>query len=156
MVLDKSDFLLDEQIRQVIVSLEPEWSAKRLTFDLELPKTKYHGSQTLMSQVWQNIISNAIKFSNPENKISITINSDENICVRITDYGIGMDSETQKHIFEKFYQGDLSRSSTGNGLGLSIVSEILRLHNAKIRVESEQNKGSTFTIMLSPQNSHQP
>ena len=67
-----------------------------------------------------------------------------------------MDSETQKHIFEKFYQGDLSRSSTGNGLGLSIVSEILRLHNAKIRVESEQNKGSTFTIMLPPQNSHQP
>lgn len=146
---DKSEFLLDEQIRQCIVSLEPEWKKKNIEFDLDGQKVKYYGHKSLMAQVWQNLIGNAIKFSKNNSKISISITPlDKNTIVTITDYGIGMNEETQTHIFDKFYQGDTSRSSSGNGLGLAIVKRILEISNATISVESHENQGTTFTVIL--------
>ena len=148
-IIDKTEYLLDEQIRQSIVSLEPEWKEKNIEFDLDLVKTKIYGSKPLMAQVWQNLIANAIKYSNNKGKVSISIKKqDDNIVVKITDNGIGMSEETKEHIFEKFYQGDTSRSSSGNGLGLAIVKRILELCNATIDVESVEEKGSTFTVVL--------
>lgn len=148
-IIDKTEFLLDEQIRQCIVSLEPEWKNKQIDFDLDLIQTKYYGSKSSMALVWQNLIGNAIKFSKNKGKISISIQNDnDNIVVKIADNGIGMSEETQKHIFDKFYQGDTSRSSAGNGLGLAIVKRILELSNATITVESQEGKGTIFTIVM--------
>jgi len=148
-VLNKEKFLIDEQIRQCIVALEPEWSKKNIDFELNLEKTEFCWSKSLMESVWSNLISNAIKYSNNKDKITITTQSeDDKIVVIISDTGIGMDSETQKHIFKKFYRGDSSRSASGSGLGLSIVNKVVNLCKGTITVESEIKKGSTFTVIL--------
>ena len=149
MVIDKTNFLLDEQIRQSILTLEPEWSAKNIEFDLNLTKTIYNGSKELMSQVWQNLIGNAIKFSHDSGKISISIKKERGkIVVTITDEGIGMSEETLNHMYEKFFQGDNSRASVGNGLGLSLVSRIIAISEGEISATSKLGEGTTFTIIL--------
>ncbi len=141
--------MLDEQIRQCILDLEPEWSKKDINFNLTLPQTKYTGQQELLAQVWQNIIGNAIKFSNQKGKINIKILQNiDNITISIADNGIGMTPETTKRIFDKFYQGDTSHSREGNGLGLALVKRILKICKSEISVQSELNKGTTFTITL--------
>lgn len=147
-VPDKTEFLLDEQIRYCILGLEPKWQKKNIEFDLKLPKTTFYGSKDLLSQVWQNLIDNAIKFSNDNGKISISLTSNEETIFRITDNGIGMSEETQKRIFDKFYQGDTSHSKDGNGLGLALVSRILKIYNGEISVSSKKNYGTTFVVTL--------
>lgn len=147
-VPDKREFLLDEQIRHCILTLEPKWQKKNIEFDLKLPHTTYFGSQELLEQVWQNLIDNAIKFSNDNGKISIYLTSNENTTIRIIDNGIGMDEQTLKRIFDKFYQGDTSHSKDGNGLGLALVSRILKISNSQINVTSKIGKGTTFVVTL--------
>ena len=148
-VPNKTNFLLDEQIRQSILFLEPEWAKKNIEFDLDLPEIKYYGSQDLLSQVWQNVVGNAIKYSEQNKTIKIKLYKQQNIvCIEVVDQGIGMSEEVQKHIFDKFYQGDKSRSAEGNGLGLALVSRILKICNGEISVSSQQGKGTTFVISL--------
>ena len=147
-VPDKTEFLLDEQIRHCILSLEPKWQKKNIEFDLKLPKTTFYGSKDLLSQVWQNLIDNAIKFSGDNGKISISLTCNDETIVRISDNGIGMNEETQKRIFDKFYQGDTSHSKDGNGLGLALVSRILKISNGEISVSSKENHGTTFVVTL--------
>ena len=148
-VLKKKEFLLDEQIRQCVVGFQPEWTKKNINFNLDLPKTAYFGSEELISQVWQNLISNAIKFSNKDGEISISIKQEEkNILVSVEDNGIGMTKETLQKIFDKFYQGDTSHSSEGNGLGLALVKRILKICDGEINVSSEKDKGTKFIVAL--------
>lgn len=105
--------------------------------------------EELLEQVWLNLIDNAIKFSSINVKISIRLNQTANaVIVQIHDHGIGMSDETITRIFEKFYQGDKTRSHEGSGLGLSLVKRILDLYGAKIQVESKLHVGSTFTVEL--------
>ena len=149
LVVNKTEFLIDEQIRQCIVSLEPEWQKKNINFELDLPATKYWGSKELINQVWQNLIGNAIKFSEQNGEINISIkNINNQIFVNIKDNGIGMDQETQKRIYEKFYQADSSRASEGNGLGLALVKRIIAISGGEILVTSEKGQGSCFTVVL--------
>ena len=105
--------------------------------------------EELLQQIWMNIISNAIKFSNENGKIDINLASHSNyIVVTIKDYGCGMDEETINHAFDKFYQGDKSHSREGNGLGLSLVKRILDICLGEIKIESKLNEGTTITINL--------
>ena len=146
---ENSDFLLDEQILQVVVSLEQKWTEKEIEFDVDMPQTKYYGYESLLMQVWSNIIGNAIKFSPHGGTIGIKLEVDtDNIVVRISDSGIGMSEATQKHIFEKFYQADTSRKSEGNGLGLALAAKIVEFCGGAIDVESELGKGSCFIVTL--------
>lgn len=147
--LNKKNFLIDEQIRQSILDLEPQWSKKNIEFKLDLPKTEFYGPEDLIGQVWQNIIGNAIKFSNDNGEIAISISqTDDDIHITIADNGIGMDEATASKIFDKFYQGDTSHSSEGNGLGLALVSRIVKICDGLVSVKSELNKGSTFFVTL--------
>lgn len=145
-------YRLDEQIREAVVLLEPKWSKKNIDFDINMPKIKYTGLQSLVFQVWVNIISNAIKFSDSGGTITINLKAKQD-CIRVwvNDEGIGMSEETQSHIFDKFYQGDTSRRSEGNGLGLALCKEILDNCNGKIYVISKQGQGSTFMVELERQ-----
>lgn len=148
-IIDNQEFRLDEQIRKAVIVLEEKWSVKNIEFDMELPKTMYCGSESLLSQVWINILDNAIKCSYENGVIDVRIlRTEENIVVSVRDYGIGMSLEVQKHIFEKFYQGDHSRQSEGNGLGLALVKRILELCHGAVKVESEMGQGSTFVVTL--------
>ncbi|MBQ3493926.1 MAG: HAMP domain-containing histidine kinase [Clostridia bacterium] len=147
--IDKSEFMLDEQIKQCIIALEPEWSSKQIEFELDLPEIKCCGSKMLLSHVWQNLLENAIKFSYEKGKISVVlVEKGGEIFVNISDNGIGISEEVKNHIFEKFYQADTSHSSKGNGLGLALVKQIVEIHNGEIFVESQPQNGTTFTIVL--------
>ncbi len=142
-------FSLDEQIRRVILLLENKWSEKNIELDLELDEVNFIGDEELMHQVWTNLITNAIKFSNNGGVLKIVLKKEDNeIHVRIEDNGIGIADEDKDRIFEKFYKGDKSRNNDGNGLGLSIVKKIIELHNGTVYFQSELGKGTTFFIEL--------
>lgn len=145
----KVKFSLDEQIRKCILLLEHNWSKKNIEFDIDLDRTEYLGDEELLQQVWINLISNSIKFSHDNGKIDISLkNLDSHIEVKVIDYGIGMSKETANRVFEKFYQGDKTHSSEGNGLGLPLVKRILDICGGSITVESELNKQTSFIVNL--------
>ena len=149
MVLDSKEFRLDEQLRKAVLVLENKWAVKNIEFDMEMQKQIYYGSEQLLYQVWINILDNAIKHSPQGGIIQISIQETENaMTVYITDQGDGMTGEIQKHIFEKFYQGDSSRKTEGNGLGLALVKRIVDLCKGEISVESAPGKGATFALSL--------
>lgn len=146
---DTLPYNVSEQIRQSILQLERKWEQKGIEFDLDLGNCIITCNPDLLKQVWVNLIDNAVKFSPCGGKI--LIRADKSGChftFRISDSGIGMAHRTQEKIFERFYQGDLSHSTEGNGLGLSLVTKIVALHRGTIQVESEPGKGSTFTVTL--------
>ncbi len=146
---ESATFLLDEQLRQMILLLEPQWKKKHLTMDVDLHSVKYTGNEELLCQVWINLLDNAIKFSPIGATVEISLQVKEGVLeVAIADYGIGMDEETKEHLFDRFYQSDKSRSTEGNGLGLSLVYRILQLYGGEISVDSTQSEGSCFTIKL--------
>lgn len=142
-------YQLDEQIRQSLVMLAPKWSAKEIDMDIELDDIYITNSESLLMQVWLNIIGNAIKFSPVGGRITVRLFKDSGVIVAtVRDEGIGMSGETLKHIFEKFYQGDTSHRSEGNGIGLSLVKKILDLCGGRISVTSAEGEGSTFKVTL--------
>lgn len=127
-VMNKKEYRLDEQIRKSILMLESKWAEKDIEFDMDLPRQMYYGSEQLLEQVWSNIVDNAIKHSPIKGIIHVSIEKSETyLSVTISDHGDGMSEEIQKHIFEKFYQGDSSRKADGNGLGLALVQTIVDL-----------------------------
>ena len=147
--ISKSEFSLDEQIRQIILLFEQDWTNRNINLDIDLDKVDYIGNEELLAQVWQNIIGNAMKFTPDNGLIKISMKkSNNNITVSVVDNGIGMDKDTQSRIFEKFYQGDKSHALKGNGLGLALVKQIIDFHNGNISVSSQEGKGSTFKIDL--------
>ncbi|ETI98416.1 MAG: Integral membrane sensor signal transduction histidine kinase [Veillonella dispar DORA_11] len=147
--ISKSEFSLDEQIRQIILLFEQDWTNRNINLDIDLDKVNYNGNEELLAQVWQNIIGNAMKFTPDNGLIKISMKkSNDNITVSVVDNGIGMDKDTQSRIFEKFYQGDKSHALKGNGLGLALVKQIIDFHNGNISVSSQEGKGSTFKIDL--------
>lgn len=145
----KNRFRLDEQIRQSIFSLEPKWTEKEIDFDIDMDSVMYEGYESMMMHVWINLIDNAIKFSPKSGVIGITLSEvNEELCFVIRDHGVGMTEEELKHIYDKFYQGDTSHRSEGNGLGLSLVRRILRISGGRISVESVPGEGSSFSVYL--------
>ena len=148
-VTDKTEFFLDEQIRTCLLLLEKQWSTKNIELNIDLDEVKYCFNETMLSHVWVNLLGNAVKFTPPSGTISCTLRKHpSHITVAISDTGCGMDENTQKHIFEKFYQGDTSHAGDGNGIGLTIVGRILVLCGGRIEVNSEPGMGSTFTVTL--------
>jgi|AKZA01.1.fsa_nt_gi Signal transduction histidine kinase len=147
--LEKGCFNLTEQIRTAILTLENNWNSKKMNLDIDLEEINYEGNEDLLFQVWINLLENAIKFTNTGGSIGVKLWQKENkIHVKITDTGVGIPPEIRKRIFEKFYQGDNSHNTEGNGLGLALVWRIINLHDGFIDVESMKGQGSTFTVIL--------
>ncbi len=146
---ERTTYALDEQIRQTIVALESKWHEKEIEFDVELDSVRYTGVENLMYHVWSNLLDNAIKFTPRQGIVSIRLkSSNEQIICSIADTGIGMNVETKAHIFDKFYQGDVSHQSEGNGLGLALVKQILDINKGTIEVASAISEGAKFMIKL--------
>lgn len=142
-------FRLDEQLRQVVAQLEPQWSAKGISFRVRLDEAELLGWEQVLPYVWSNLISNAIKFSPSGSVIALTLlEQRECAVVTVSDRGCGMEPDVQERIFEKFYQGDTSHKAEGNGLGLALVRQIVERSQGVVEVESQPGKGSTFRVIL--------
>lgn len=147
--VEKAPFRLDEQIRQVMVGLEPVWGPKDLQLELELEPLRYEGSENLLYHVWSNLISNGAKFSPAGGTLTVTLRqTGQQAVFSVTDRGPGMSQDVQRHIFDKFYQGDPSRRQEGTGLGLPLAKRVVQLCGGTISVESAPGEGSTFTVNL--------
>jgi signal transduction histidine kinase len=148
-ITDQTEFELDEQLRNCIILLEKQWSKKNIEIIIDLEPIKFFSNAEILSHLWINLVDNAIKYTNDNGHITIICRENEdNIQFKISDDGNGMDESTQKHIFDKFYQGDRSRTIQGNGLGLSIAKRIAELCEGEISVESKLGCGTTFTVIL--------
>ena len=145
----KHPYRLDEQIRHVILHHENKWTGKNIDLRVEMDEIVYEGSETLLYQVWLNLFDNAVKFSKEGGIIEVGLRKMEGKAVfTLTDFGKGMTEEEQKRMFEKFYTGDRSRATEGNGLGLSIVKRIVDMHDGRIEVASREGEFTTLRLTL--------
>ena len=145
----KTKYRLDEQIRQAIVALESDWDKKYINIDADLTRIHYLGNEAMMHHVWTNLLSNAVKFSPENGTITMILRQSENgIIFTIDDQGPGLSEESQKHIYDKFYQADGSHKQEGNGLGLTLVKRILSIEGGTITCENLPEQGCRFTVHL--------
>lgn len=142
-------FNLTEALSQSVIEFETIIENKNLELNCDFDEITIFSSKSLLEIVWNNLISNAIKFTPNGGKIDITLKrKSQNVEIKVIDTGCGMTSETGAKIFEKFYQGDTSHSTQGNGLGLALVKKVIDILGGEISVQSEINKGSTFSVLL--------
>lgn len=147
---DKKLFNVSEQIRLAIALLEGKWSEKNINFDFDCGERFFIGNEEMMKQVWINLLDNAIKFSPQDGTIIIRVNKTiYGLAITIRDQGIGIPEEDLPHIFDKFYQGDRSHATKGNGLGLAIAYRIVKLHGGNLSVKETGENGTTFLVELS-------
>ena len=146
---NKTRYRLDEQIRQSVVALEPEWEQRGIEVDVELERAVYLGNEAVMRHVWDNLISNAVKFSPEGGSVRLRlVKKHSKLIFTVEDQGPGVSEEAKKHLFDKFYQGDSSHKEAGNGLGLALVKRILVLESGQISVENCPTGGCCFTVTL--------
>lgn len=146
---NRTRFRLDEQIRQSILAAEPAWEAKGIDFDVDLEELSYYGNEMLLHHVWDNLISNAIKFDPVGGSITIRLSKDpRGLRCTVADVGPGIPEEAAAHIFDKFYQADSSHRQQGNGLGLALVKRILVLEGGTVTAENLPEGGCQFTVLL--------
>ena len=149
--LTKHDFRLDKQIGNAVLMLEPQWSAKNIVVDAKIDKITVNADEELLSQVWINLLHNAIKFTPQNGRIEVFLTASGGIAeCKISDTGAGIAPADQVHIFERFYKVDKSRSRSlgGNGLGLSLCKKIVELHEGTITLDSSPGRGTVFIVRL--------
>ncbi len=145
-----SEYDLGEQLCECLLQFENVWEKKSIEIDTDIEdNVKIKADAELLSLVWNNLFSNAFKFTEEGGKVTVSLaKADGKAEIKIKDTGCGMTSEVGAHIFEKFYQGDTSHSVQGNGLGLALVKRVVDITQGEISVESTLGKGSTFTVKL--------
>lgn len=143
------EIALHDMLATAILHYEELIDRKGLTLDCDLEEMTLCSAPGYLELVWNNLISNAIKFTENGGRIGVSLTkSGENAVVRVSDTGCGISPEVGAHIFDKFYQGDTSHAGEGNGLGLALVKKVIDVLGGTISVESELGRGSTFTIVL--------
>ena len=144
--LDEYD--LGEQLCENLLQFEEVWEKKNLSIETDIEDdVRIRSDAELLSLVWNNLISNAVKFTPEEGTIGVSLKTEGNlVIVSVSDTGCGIRPEVGQHIFEKFYQGDTSHATQGNGLGLALVKRVVDILNGEIGVQSVYGQGSTFTV----------
>ena len=144
--LDEYD--LGEQLCENLLQFEDIWEKKNLNIETDIADdVRIRSDAELLSLVWNNLISNAVKFTPEDGTIGVSLKTEGNlVIVSVSDTGCGIRPEVGAHIFEKFYQGDTSHATQGNGLGLALVKRVVDILNGEISVQSVYGQGSTFTV----------
>ena len=142
------EFDLGEQLCASLLQFEDAWEGKNLEIETQIEEdVRIKSDPELLSLVWNNLISNAVKFTPEGGTVSVSLRTEDgSIIVSVSDTGCGMTPEIGQHIFEKFYQGDTSHATQGNGLGLALVKRVVDILNGEIGVQSIYGQGSTFTV----------
>ena len=146
----KTVFDLGEQLCESLLQYESIWEKSDIEIETEIEDdVKVEADAELLSLVWNNLFSNAFKFTGEGGKVRVSLTTDGHYAVvSVSDTGCGMTPEVGAHIFEKFYQGDTSRATQGNGLGLALVKRVVDIMQGEIGVESAVGKGTTFTVKI--------
>ena len=146
----RTTFRLDEQIRQIVILLEWQWADKTLRLDLELDELTVTADESLLYEVWLNLLGNAIKFTEAGGTVGVRLRQagSKTATIEVWDTGAGIPASDLPLIFERFHQADPNRGTSGSGLGLSIARKIAVLHGGDIAVRSEPGRGSSFTVTL--------
>ena len=141
---------LSEQLCECMLMFESAWEEKELNIETDIEdNVMVTGDSEMLSIVWNNLLSNAVKFTEKGGTIGLKVYSKGKCAVvSISDTGCGMNEETGRNIFNKFYQGDTSHAMSGNGLGLALAKRIIDIHQGEIRVESRLGMGSTFKVKI--------
>lgn len=141
---------LSEQLCEDLLQFESVWEEKQIEIDTQIEEDVWIKADVeLLSLVWNNLLSNAFKFTEPGGTVSVSLTSNEtHAIVCVSDTGCGISREVGQHIFEKFYQGDSSHATQGNGLGLALVKRVVDIVGGDISVESEIGHGTSFTVTL--------
>ncbi|WP_404331922.1 sensor histidine kinase [Mesobacillus maritimus] len=148
-ILKKKTFNVAQQLKELIRNHQWLINEKGIMLSYSLPDTEIIGDPSLLNTVWDNLLTNAIKYNKPDGSIEISINKNEEwITVTFKDTGIGLSHQEQERIFDRFYRADIARTRyvEGTGLGLSIVATIVTLHDGQINVTSKENEGTTFVV----------
>ena len=142
------EYDLGEQLCGCLLQFEDAWERKNLNIETDIAQdVRIRSDGELLSLVWNNLISNAVKFTPEGGTIGVSLKTEgTKVVVTVRDTGCGMKPETGRHIFEKFYQGDTSHATQGNGLGLALVKRVVDILNGEIGVRSVYGQGSTFTV----------
>lgn len=142
-----AEFRLDESLKSVVQKYRWRLEEEDIDISYKLAPVLFHGDAELLQNVWDNLLTNAIKYNKPGGSIEINLRSTDNgIAVSFKDSGIGIAEDAIPQLFERFYRVDAARKNDGTGLGLSIVQQIVTLHGGTIRVQSHSGEGSEFTI----------
>jgi signal transduction histidine kinase len=144
-----SRFNVSEQIRHTVILLENKWSAKNIDITFDSDDYSIFANSELLSQLWINLLDNAIKFSPAKTEIKIAVSQNgSDLIFTFSDQGKGMDENTAKHAFDKFFQGDISHKSNGTGIGLAISKRICELHGGNITIKSTGENGTVFEVII--------
>ena len=146
----KEAYYLGEQLCECLLQYENVWEEKDIEIDTDIDENVIvKADAELLSLVWNNLLSNAFKFTEPGGRVSLSLTSSGQYAeIKVKDTGCGMSPEVGKHIFDKFYQGDTSHSVQGNGLGLALVKRVIDIVQGEIEVESAKGIGTTFTVRI--------
>ena len=148
-IIQTESYSLDEQLRCCMLALEDKFDEKNIEFEADLDEVAITSDESLMEIVWNNLLTNTIKFTPKDGSVKIELRKEGNqAIVKVRDSGCGMSNETCQRIFDRFYQGDTSHSEEGNGLGLALVKRVVDLVDGTITAESELGQGTTFTVIL--------
>lgn len=144
------EFDLGEQLCACLLQYEGVWERENIEIETEIEENvTIKADRELLSLVWNNLFSNAFKFTLTGGSVSVSLTADvEYAIVKVQDTGCGMSAEVGSHIFEKFYQGDTSHATQGNGLGLALVKRVMDILKGEISVESTVGAGTTFTVKI--------
>ena len=146
----KKRFDLGEQLCECLLTFEDAWEAKNLEIETEMEDgVTVESDPELLSLVWNNLFSNAVKFTEDSGTVGLKLYTEkEHAVVEVSDTGCGISPEVGAHIFEKFYQGDTSHATQGNGLGLALVKRVVDIVGGEIAVNSIPGQGSIFTVKI--------
>lgn len=146
--LDKKDrFRIDEQIRDVILAMQVEWMAKGAEFDVEPEEVEIVGNCEMTYHIWQNLISNAVRFVDRGGKITVRLKQEDCVVCTVANTGVPLPKEEQPLNFQPFYRGMREDRAQGSGLGLAIVQKIVEKSGGKIGVETTE-KETIFRVKL--------
>lgn len=147
--LEARNYSLDEQLRHIMAVFMPQIERKSISYDIDLESVDIEANAVLLEEVWTNLLSNALKYTDSGGKLSLTLEKrGKQAIIQVVDTGCGMTKDQVDHAFDRFYKSSASHRDEGNGLGLAIVRTVVKKHNGTVNVKSELHRGTTVTVIL--------